>query len=69
MKKKFKVGNLVKDIKFPELGVGEVIQAEEGVAMIKVKWPRGHLWWYHPKDLEPAETPLQRMKRLYSEKE
>lgn len=61
----FKIGDLVKDIEEPRLGIGEVV-AIFG-SWVSTRW--GSLYYSHRYDwLEPAETPIERMKRRYSDK-
>lgn len=68
MKTRLKIGDLVRLRKYPGLGVGEVIRvATEGMS---VKWlDDGLVFLYDFDDLELSETPIQRMKRLYGEKD
>lgn len=73
---KFKVGDKVEHKLLPTLGVGEVVRVDfnDDVFPLKVRWPasrnmlRSPGVYYPLKDIKLAETPIQRMKRLYSEK-
>lgn len=70
MKSPFKVGDLVRAKRSPQYGVGEVIGFDTGArtmeVFVKVRWPDG-VYWPHESVIEPAENPIERMKRLYSE--
>lgn len=73
----FKVGDLVRNEYYPEWGIGRVVEIDYNAHFpIKVKfqtdllpqWARvlphlGHV----SESLTLAETPIERMKRLYSE--
>lgn len=69
MKTNFRVGDLVRDEIFPELGVQEVIEYDLYKSLVKVRLKTGAAHWVPCADLKLAETPLQIMKRRYSEKE
>lgn len=66
MKNKFQVGDLVRDkAGIPRVsGVGRVV--EINVVTVKVEWPNVTYWEISDR-LELAETPIERMKRRYSE--
>lgn len=71
MKSKFQVGDLVKSKKEFALGEGKVVQILELdlIPIIGVAWsnPSRTSNWYYSDTLQFAESPIQRMKRLYSE--
>lgn len=68
----FQVGDLVK-LKHSLREAGEVVEIDGDTLPIKVKWPLSKCtpstWasWHDPEDLEFAESPIERMKRLYDE--
>lgn len=69
-----KVEDKVEHVFNPELGVGEVVDElyddGEGGLVLEIRWSSGPYWWHSweiSSELKPAETPIQRMKRRYSE--
>lgn len=69
-KNKFKIGDRVRVAHKPEWGVGEVVQIDihDYQLPLKVEWPQPNpIYWHNPKELEFAETPIQRMRRRYNE--
>lgn len=73
MKPKFKVGDLVRHKEYPELGMGKITEIFlEGGWLVEVRiewqWHNRPEGWYPEEGFELAETPIQRMKRLYNEK-
>lgn len=78
-KSKFKIGDIIThkgDLAREygsKWGVGEVIDLiyidMNGSLSLKIRWSSGVAHWESPRLIQHAETPIQRMKRKYNEKE